>query len=747
MKIPTFFLLIISSILISCTSNQELPEERNAFMVNLLDQQHEKVNPLETTYYFNKKRAHSYDSIRNAPNIRDDEYISYTYWFIRETLNSGDTESTLAILENLNEELKGIQLNTQWKYYFDRLQAIAYIRLGEQTNCLLNHTALSCVVPVSDQGTHIDPQGSKRAIELLEELLKDYPKDLELVWLLNICYQTIGQYPESVPNEYLIPPSSFYNNQNVGRFEDYAPKLGVDVSGISGGSILEDFNNDGLLDLVVTSSGFLKDDQMRIFINEGDGTFSDQTKAAGLEGLVGGLNCQQTDFNNDGFMDIFVLRGGWFEIWGQHPNSLLRNNGDGTFTDVTKESGLLTLSPTQTAAWADFNNDGWLDVFIGNESTANLGGQKSSDKRRIHRAELYINQKDGTFENVAPEKGLDFIDLIKGVVAFDFNNDNLTDIYLSNNQGENRLLQNKGNLEFEDITIQAGVSEPIASFPVGALDYNNDGLEDLLVCGYISSSLPLSHEIAHELLGNKSNAALPKLYENNGDGTFTDVTELRGLDKSIFGMGFNYGDLNNDGYLDLYFGTGDPNFESIIPNRMFLNINGEHFEEVSFSGGFSNIQKGHGISWGDIDNDGDEDIYITMGGAHEGDIYQNQLLINPTSNKNWINISLKGKTSNKAAIGTKVHLVTSTQKHIHRVVSQGASFGANSFRLEIGLEKAEVIEKLEINWPSSGITQRFENIRANQFILIEELQKEYKILEHGPINLEPNQFINHRAQH
>lgn len=716
-------------------------------MVELLKKQHASVNPTEITYYYNEKRAQVLDSIRQSGRLSEDDFASYTYWYIRETLNSGNTAKAIDLLENLDKEFEGKELSEQWDYFFTRLLAVANIRLGEQTNCLLNHTALSCIVPVSDSGVHIDPQGSTRAIEILEQLLVDYPEDLELVWLLNLCYQTIGEYPQSVPQRYLIPPSAFENTNDIGRFEDLAPQLGLDVSGISGGSIMEDFNNDGFLDIVVTSSGFLPSDQMRFFVNNGDGTFTDQTKSAGLEGLVGGLNCQQTDYNNDGLMDIFVLRGGWFEMWGKHPNSLLRNNGDGTFTDVTKESGLLSFNPTQTAAWADYNNDGWLDVFIGNESAIPPGMPKNYDRRRVHKAEFYINQKDGTFKNIAAEKGMDFIELIKGVTAFDFNNDNLMDIYISNNQGFNILLMNKGNLDFEEITQKAGVMEPKASFPVGAFDYNNDGLEDLLVCGYISTNFSLSHEIASELLGNKPVAALPKLYENNGDGTFTDVTELRKMNHTIFGMGFNYGDLNNDGYVDLYFGTGDPNFESIVPNRMFLNRGGEYFEEVSYSGGFSNIQKGHGVSWGDIDNDGDEDVYITMGGAHEGDVYQNQLLINPSQDKNWINITLRGKSSNRVATGTKVHIVTSEDQDIYRVVSQGASFGANSYRLEIGLGDANSVKEMEVLWPATGEVQKFENIKSNQFVRIEEGKKEWEVLNYRSISFENRKTMNHSMQH
>ena len=165
---------------------------------------------------------------------------------------------------------------------------------------------------------------------------------------------------------------------------------------------MEDFDNDGFLDIIATSWGL--DDPLRYFRNQGDGTFAERTAAAGLTGLVGGLNAVQTDFDNDGFADVLVLRGGWFGADGLHPNSLLRNQGDGTFADVTEAAGLLTLHPTQTAAWADFDNDGWLDLFVGNESSA----------EEHHPCELFRNQGDGTFIDVAAEVGLDVDGFVKG---------------------------------------------------------------------------------------------------------------------------------------------------------------------------------------------------------------------------------------------------------------------------------------------------------------------------------------------
>jgi len=460
--------------------------------------------------------------------------------------------------------------------------------------------------------------------------------------------------------------------------------------------------------------------QLRVFRNEGTGRFTERTDEAGLTGLVGALNLMQTDYNNDGHPDVFIPRGAWLGADGRHPNSLLRNNGDGTFTDVTEEAGLLTFHPTQTATWFDFNGDGWLDVFIGNESTG--------DQR--HACELFRNNRDGTFTECAAESGVAVERFIKGVTSGDFNHDGRPDLYLSNRAGPNLLFRNDGpqpeggtatpSWKFTDVTAEAGVAGPDGSFPTWFWDYDNDGWQDIMVTGYATTNVG---DVAADYLGLPHSAERARLYRNNEDGTFSDITDSAGLFKVLHAMGANYGDLDNDGWLDFYVGTGDPHLSTLIPNRMFRNDGGRRFQDVTTSGGFGHLQKGHGVSFADLDNDGDQDVHIQMGGAFTGDTARNALFLNPGHANHWITLKLEGVTSNRAAIGTRIRVVVQTprgERSIFKTTGTGASFGASPLRQEIGLGNAQGIRLVEVYWPVTGKTQSFADLAMNQFYKIRE---------------------------
>ena len=600
------------------------------------------------------------------------------------------------------------------------LKAISHLRIGEQENCLLNHNGDSCLFPIRDGGIHQLPEGSRAAITELTALLEKFPGDLRARWLLNIAYMTLGEHPDKVPARWLIPSEAFESDHDIKRFPDVAPALGLDSDELAGGVILDDFNKDGFLD--VLSSTWRSTGQLRFFLNNGDATFTERTAEAGLLGLTGGLNMIHADYNNDGFIDVLVLRGAWLGDLGRYPNSLLRNNGDGTFTDVTEEAGLLSFNPTQTAAWFDFNGDGHIDVFIGNETTP---GESQN-----YPCELYRNNGDGTFTECASANGVAIVGFVKGVVSGDFNNDGRPDLYISRKSGPNLLLRNDGPAvdvgssrapwRFTDVALEAGVTQPFESFSCWFWDYDNDGWLDLMVNGY---GIQDAGDIAADYLGIPHAGHRARLFRNRGDGTFADVTKQVGLYQVLHTMGCNFGDLDNDGWLDFYVGTGDPDYTTLLPNRMFRNNGARRFQDVTTSGGFGQLQKGHAIAFGDIDNDGDQDVYADMGGAVSGDTYRNQLFANPGHGNRWLKLRLEGVKSNRDARGARLKIVLQTPsgpRTLHREISSGGSFGAAPLRQEIGLGDATGILHAEIFWPVTRRTQRIEGLEPNRAYHIRE---------------------------
>jgi hypothetical protein len=405
--------------------------------------------------------------------------------------------------------------------------------LGEQDNCILQHSIASCLLPIEGEGIHKNQRGSRAAIKEYLALLNDDPDNLSHRWLLNIAYMTLGEYPDQVPKKFLIPPSVFDSEYDIKRFHDVAPSLGLDIVDHAGGSIMEDFDGDGYLDIMASS--WELDDQLRYFRNNGNGTFTEMTEAAGLKGITGGLNLCHADYNNDGWLDLFFANESYKN--SRHPFQLYHNNGDGTFTEVAAEVGVAATGFAKGAAWGDYNNDGRLDLYVSILHGPNI---------------LYRNEgRDAS-----------------------------------------------GRWSFKNVGAEAGVTEPIDSFPTWFWDYDNDGWLDIFVSGYY---VPFG-AVAADYLGLPTNAERPRLYRNNRDGTFTDVTRACRLYKVLFTMGCNFGDLDNDGFLDFYLGTGDPDFRSLMPNRMFRNAEGKYFQDVTTSGGFGHLQKGHGVSFGDLDN-------------------------------------------------------------------------------------------------------------------------------------------------
>lgn len=638
-----------------------------------------------------------------------------------EQLRAGDPRSALASYEKFEQTALalGQTISVKSRQMIQHEKAISYLRIGEQQNCLTNHTIESCLFPIRKLGVYQRQEGPREAIRILTQALQQYRGDLKGIWLLNIAYMTLGEYPEKVPAQWLIPPRVFESEYDIKPFVDVASGAGLDLPGWAGGCVVEDFDGDGYLDIMISSWEIRS--QMRLFHSNGDGSFTERTKEAGLLGEVGGLNLIQADYNNDGWNDVFVLRGAWLGAVGRYPNSLLRNNGDGTFEDVTEESGLLSFHPTQTAVWFDFNADGWLDLFIGNESFGT----------NVHRSELFRSNGDGTFTECAAAVGVDVEAYIKGVSAADFNNDGRPDLYLSSRSGTNFLFRNDGPKgtdqgtkaawRFTNIAEAAGVTEPDMSFPNAAADFDNDGWTDLVVTGYALNSVG---DVVADYMGKPFRSQTARFYRNNRDGTFADATKEVGLNKLILAMSLNFGDFDNDGWLDFIAGTGDPDFGTIIPNRAFRNADGKRFQDVTTSGGMGHLQKGHAISVADIDNDGDQDIFEVIGGAYTDDTYRTSLLKNPGHGNHWITLKLEGRKSNRSALGARIKVNVKTasgdSRAVYKTVSSGATFGASPLRQEIGLGNARSIESVEIFWPTTGQTQTLRGFSIDRFYTVRE---------------------------
>lgn len=593
--------------------------------------------------------------------------------------------------------------------FFESLVGIAELRRGELENCIDHRNPARCIFPIEGQGRHDLTSGSAAAAEAFLAVLEQAPDDLEIRWLLNVAMMTLGRHPAGVPERFRIDPGRFASEEDPGAFVEDSRVLGLDRVERAGGAVMDDFNGDGRLDVVVSSVNSCE--PVRIYLQRDDGRYAEKTDPEGLGRQLGGINLVQADYDNDGRLDLFVMRGGWeFNM----RNSLLRGRGDGTFADVTGPAAVLEgPHRTHSAAWADYDLDGHLDLFVGHEESV---------------SSLFRNRGDGRFENVTRASGLVHRGFVKGATWGDYDRDGDPDLYLSNFDEPNTLFRNNGDGTFADVTADLGVAGPFMSFPTWFFDFDNDGWEDLFVAGFVPSVV----ESARHYVGQPARAETSRLYRNAGGRQFEDVTARAGLDRALMSMGANFGDIDNDGWLDMYIGTGGPSFAAIVPNVLFRNHSGRTFVDVTTATGTGHLQKGHGVAFGDIDRDGDEDLFVNIGGFVPADAYADALFRNPGHGRHWVTVQLAGTRTNRAGIGARLTLTVKdaggAPRRIYRTVGSGGSFGANPLAQHVGVGGATAIDRLEVYWPASRTTQTFTGIPVDRTVRVTELVSTLEVL-------------------
>ena len=577
---------------------------------------------------------------------------------------------------------------------------------------------------------HLRHGAPEKAIENFKESLRLKPRDPETLWNLWTAYSQLGGYPEELPEEFRIVVS---RQQETGmedrkggseeggkessslptfrpnaesrqptaerQFTDIAPDLKMDKVDGGRGSAWGDYDNDGDFDIVAVGTY----QPHALFRNNGDGTFTNTADEAGIADPRGGWGSLFADYDNDGYLDLYITRGGWS---GAAENTLYHNNGDGTFIDVTHTAGVADPQSSFCAAWADYDNDGYLDLYVADgvigDGAANV---------------LYRNNGDGTFTNTADVAGVADTGNSLGTAWGDYDKDGHIDLHIVNFGQSNVLYRNNGDGTFTDVTPTTGMNLPVTdAFVTFFLDVDNDADLDI----FISNSGSFQAFIAGQITGTAPHDGDRQvLYRNNGDGTFTDVTRESGLYHAFGAMGANFGDINSDGYLDIYLATGAPQMGRLERDALFRNNGDGTFTDATAALGLGNIGKGHGVTFGDVDTDGDIDIYVPVGGAFIGDQWHNLFYRNGGTGNNYLTLKLIGVKSNRDGIGAKVTLHMEDDV-IYREVSGGCGFGStNSLSLEIGLGTRTKVDTLEIVWPS-GQVDMHRNLSVNQKLVVTE---------------------------
>ena len=691
-----------------------LPTPATREMAALLEQTAALVDPLALSLVVNDRRA---DLLARqlAQAATFTERVRLRLATAAELVNSGRLQAALTALQALEGDVSAHD-PSGWLRYRPRvrmLEALAHMRRAEDENCHLASTRDACLVPIRGQGIHQKREGATRAVRVLDEVLRAEPGNLRARWLLNIAHMTLGSYPGGVPVRHRIPPSAFASDYPLPRFDNVAAEVGVDLYALSGGAILDDFDGDGRLDLMVSSIGFA--DQLRYFHNTGAGRFEDRTERAGLTGEVGGLNLIQADYDNDGFVDVARAARGLAGI----PRTLspFAPAGPGRW-DVHGRDERRRPPPVRAHA----------DRDLARLRRRRTGSICSSETSRRPATPIPARSSTTTGRDVH-ERGPGGRRRLRGVREGRWSAATTTTTAgpistcpssaattsCSTTTGRAARARVAG-WRFTNVAAGAGVTDPRDSFGAFFFDYDNDGWLDLFVAGYGKKSaegLPVVEDVAADYLGLPTTARRGGSIATKATDLSTTSREAAGLAKVVPAMGLNFGDLDNDGWLDFYLGTGTPDLGMLIPNRMFRNADGRTFQDVTTAGNFGHLQKGHAVCFGDVDDDGDQDVFEEMGGAFLADKARSMLYANPGSANGWLSLELEGVRSNRRAMGARIKIVLDAggaARVLYRTVGSGGSFGASPLRQEIGLGPSATVARVEITWPATGETQRLDGL-------------------------------------
>jgi len=502
----------------------------------------------------------------------------------------------------------------------------------------------------------------------------------------------------------------------------------LDVNGT--GTCWFDFNNDGLVDLFFVNGSTVKDLQSQaprpqrsyLYRNDGNGKLTDVTLAAGISGKGWGQGCVAADYDNDGLMDLLVTNFG--------PNELFHNNGNGTFSEVAGKAGVSGGESWHTgAAFADYDNDGWLDLFVAGYVVFDVNSAKNYQPLCNYRSMptfcgprgfrgaphfLYRNNHDGTFSNVTEKAGVSNKESYYGlgVLFQDFDGDGLPDILVANDACFNYFYRNQGDGTFKEDALMRGIAccrdgTEQANMGLAVGDYNNDGKPDVFITTYSEDHYTL--------------------YENQGR-MFDDVTREAGLyypTLPLMGWGTFFLDFNNDGLQDLFAANGhifpevDKHFKDSTYKQhllLFENSGTEKFRDVSKTAGLSNLEPhvARGAAAADFDNDGKIDIAV----ANLDDVPT--LLNNRVQSENhWLRVRTVGTRSNRDGIGARIEVTTGNLKQVAWVHSGGSFLSQSDIRPHFGLGSFDRVTSLKVYWPS-GAVDSISNIKGDADIAIQE---------------------------